>query len=309
MKKYIALITAICSTFCYSMEKEAKQNRFSITTYGTTITLLKGLISQANVDLTIVGKNQQKALKNPANDDPLLLLEKVKYQFDSINYCIYEKQQEHDSGSEDDTYIPYNHLIKDKLYQKATKKVIDHPVMLIHEPRIVQFQYYDPLSQQQIIGHAYHQNKKQIAASDDTPEIQVKTALEHLTLCYRTALFNSLLKLKNNTTKSIALPTLGADVGLSRDKAALIAIATILQFIKNNPYKFSHMYLYVKKWSDYKRYEDLLIEHYLVIHRALLIYHGCLITHPFKLLPEEVQKNILLLLIATLPESNQRLSV
>lgn len=288
-KNIITIMTLLWSTFIHGMQ----DNNFSITSYETIINLTKGFLSKANVDIIVVGKHQQRTLQKTF----------IQFQHDKYDYAMYEKQPEYDSDSNDDTYTAHNHIQQNQLWKHAHKKTLNNLVMAITEPRIVQFQYHDQTLNKLIIGPMHHNNHQNTKIDNsylghETENIRaIETASKDLIVCYQNALRDGLLNLGKKKEKSIAFPPLSADVGFPRDKAAPIAVATILEFIKNNPYQYNRIELFVKKRSDYKRYEELLKNHYMKMQKALLLYYRQHNYIDFNLLPREVQSIILMLMI------------
>jgi len=99
-------------------------------------------------------------------------------------------------------------------------------------------------------------------------------------LCYNKTLSGALIVLRNKKEKSIALPTLSADVGFPREKAAQLAVETILKFIKENQGVYDRIELFLKKRSEKKWYMRLLMQYSGLIEKIWLLY-------------EKDQKNIL----------------
>jgi hypothetical protein len=88
-------------------------------------------------------------------------------------------------------------------------------------------------------------------------------AEKDLKLCYTNLLDGAyIMFIKDEKNRSIAFPPLSTLLGISHDKAAKIAVATVLEFIKNsiNKDKYSEIQFVVKKQEDFNAYKKLLDE-------------------------------------------------
>jgi hypothetical protein len=105
----------------------------------------------------------------------------------------------------------------------------------------------------------FYKNQAIIAASNDLP------------LCYTNALTEGLKYFPNSSeenndskkNKSIAFPTLSADVGFPRDKAVPITLTSITNFIRNYISDgYDRIELVVKKRSEFAAYKKFLINYW-----------------------------------------------
>lgn len=92
-------------------------------------------------------------------------------------------------------------------------------------------------------------------------EHAISEASKDLIRCYEETLTLGLPI--DGTQKSIAIPTLSADVGFPRVLAATLALTVITDFIRNNPNKpdrnaYNRMELLVKKNSEFTAYVEFL---------------------------------------------------
>lgn len=94
----------------------------------------------------------------------------------------------------------------------------------------------------------------------------ITKAGKDLTFCYNNVLDKArklftTQKTENNpekSIKSIALPTLSTSLGFPRKDAAPIAVAAVLNFIKNNPTAYDEIHLVVQKRSEFALYTERL---------------------------------------------------
>ena len=232
-------IACLSTALLHGMED---QNSLSFPIGKTVVKLTKGCMYDADgtVDLMVVGRVQQQQLKNPSFGD----LFKTGLMFNIKENIVYIKNEgTDDSASDDDTYKPYPNPTTDnkKLWEHAHTKRLQNRVISIIEPRIAQ----------EDGSYSYYYNRNSIEFEGDAALEQAST---DLALCY-----NKLLDIPS--IKDIAIAPLGTDVGFPRDKAAPIAVETIVKAIKNNPDKFASIHLFVKKRSEFALYTELLKAH------------------------------------------------
>ena len=247
MKRVMMLLACMFTVLLQGMEN----NTLSFMIDQTMVKLTKGSMFDADgtVDLMIVGRVQQRQLKEPTLGDSLNVgrIDKVR------NNMVYIKNKDTDSASDDDTYKPYNTELCG-LWEHAHEKAMRSRVLSVIEPRICLEIGWDPELQEEINVFQYcHAN----GIVKDGAEA-LEEAKKALALCYKKALLERLKE-----EKSIAIPALGTDVGFPREDAAPVAIATIIEYIKTSvedgnvePCELIH--LFVKKRSDFARYKELL---------------------------------------------------
>lgn len=257
MKKNILIITCLATTFAHGMEIIPKT--WSIISGTTTINLTRGTLSQANgkTDVMVVGRAQQKTLQVSKLGDNLKVGQ-INYSADCI---LYEKSKEDESASDDDTYKSFISSTnnKKKLWEKAQKKYICQSLMTIIEPRI-QIEHYCNENDQDIEGFLYCTERQNTIRQDRSSYHEfleskaIEEASKDLITCYLTALNEGF----KTSQKSIALSALGTEVGFPREEATPLAVATILQFIKDFPTAYDHIELFVKKRSEFELYKNIL---------------------------------------------------
>lgn len=233
-----------------------KPDKFSIVLYGTTINVsTKFLSNLVNIDLFVAGCHDQCLLKNSdtMNDKPGTIL----YQDH-----IYWKNKDNKSYYHDDTWEFFGH---ENRIKEAQKNVISQSaiVMVITEPHITLKGYYHdpfntlvPIPRYQVPRFDTHQNLWEPRTFDENEAIT--QASKDLTLCYEKVLEQGVCV----ESKSIALPTLGADVGFPRDKAAPIALTAITNFLMHHPGAYHRIKLWVKKRSEFVAYTTFLTHYW-----------------------------------------------
>lgn len=282
-------------------------NPFSIISHGTKITLTKGYVSNADnkVDIIVVGNAQQCTLQKPSIGYRSVV-GKIEYIDDHI---IYEKNKNADSASDDDTYKPFVHsnYREKKSCQKINAKTMHCTVMSVIEPRIKKSRYYDNKQSEFAKGFSYYAERytrdatHTYVTSEAHGNEAITQASKDLALCYTKVLTEGLPKLSENKYKSIALPTLSADVGFPREQAAPVAIAAILEFVSNNPNAYNSIALFVKKQSEFALYKTLLTE-YWNNTTAKICFLYCAHKNPdhfLSNLPRDIINSITLLMLNT----------
>jgi len=284
MKKHILLLPFLFPASIHSMETnsllEITKKSFNIAYCGTKINVTKKSLFEISdkVTMTIVGKHQQKMLHYYFAEN---------YDCIGITYFpgspIYQKYEEYDSDSDDDTYKPYEPCHLSDTHQHNFKKLEDkHLITKIIEPCITQTTLLN--GQKTYLYNVMRKNVNSVnhvAVLTSIDKTAIEEASKDLIQCYNNVLTfpiecgtldNHICanKLNNSAKPTVALPPLGADVGFPRDKAAPIAITTVLKFIKNNPNAYGTIYFYVKKRSDFARYKLLLMHHTGVLYNICL---------------------------------------
>lgn len=293
MIKRILFFTFLFPTSIHSMETnsllEITKKIFNIAYCGTNIHVTKEPLFEISdkVTMTVVGKHQQKMLHYYFVEN---------YEDIGITYFpsspIYQKYEKYDSDSDDDTYKPYEPccLSDTHKYKLANSKKLkySHLIAKIIEPCITQttllngqktYQYNVVRKNVNSVNH--------VAVLTFIDKTAIEEASKDLTQCYNNVLTIPIKcgPLNNCIKPTVALPPLGADIGFPRDKAAPIAITTVLKFIIKNPKAYGTIYFYVKKRSDFARYKLLLMQH------TGLLYNICLF-----ILAREHDSNIVSLL-------------
>jgi len=107
-------------------------------------------------------------------------------------------------------------------------------------------------------------------------DLVIKEALKDLGLCYRTVLFQGLQELDKKEQRSIALPTLGVEDGDSndfpKDKAAPVAVKSIIEFIKKNRGAYNTIELFVEEDFEFDLYKEFLMSWRRGEENILLLY-------------------------------------
>jgi hypothetical protein len=244
---------------------------FRIMHYGTTINLIKNSLHNADdkVDILVMGKHEQQLLG-------FAEFERY-YQIGEINYSpyiSYKENMDNESTSDDDTYKPFDEENRTKIRQNVTQKTVPNIGLIITEPRIPTNKWIrNPLTNELRLIPSYKVIRPQERSWDSFYSFEDNKAIieasKDLALCYKNALTEGCKKLSEKKDKSIALPTLSADVGFPREKAAAIAVSTILEFVINNPRAYDRIELFVKKRSEFALYKKLLSEYW---KRICLLY-------------------------------------
>ncbi len=269
MKKNMVMIVFMSTTLVHGMEhqKIKHSNTVSFVVDQTTVQLTKCPIYKLdNVDLVFVGRVQQQTLKKPNSFHDIHevgLMEVVD------NNMVYIKTKDVDSGSDDDTYKPYDNfkLREAKLWESAYQEVVKGEVLSILEPRIMSRRYFDKQQDQFVTGFHYYAHRRSLNEEnkyinvEENGEDAIAQACLDLAFCYKKALIEGWKRIDKKEKKSIALSALGIDVGFPRNEAAFVTVTTILEFIKNSSEKFSLIHLFVKKRSDFTRYNELLMQY------------------------------------------------
>lgn len=257
MKQNLLLMVCVVATVTHAAEPETS---VSFMVNRTEFRVTKGSIHEhhAHVDLIVLGRNQQRKLKAPALDDNCI----TGMMFLDQSKTMMVLPQEADSASDDDTYKFYGLGLESFKYEKAYKKDLSCPVLLIIEPRIIATTVYDEKDNKQVEGPGYFPEKRHPTQKDTflTPQFRGATALSEasrdLEICYHKALREGLNILKDKRDKKIAIDALGTSAGFPRKTAVPVTFAAIIEFInKNSGYVLVE--LFVKKRSELRWYKPL----------------------------------------------------
>jgi hypothetical protein len=251
-------------------------DHFSITHCGTTINLSKKPLCTIadEVNLLLLGKHEQRLLKNPSSQFGRSFIPGRLFYPKSI---FYKKNDCYDSNSDDDNYKPFSEDNRVSLCKKIDKKSVNN-AMSITEPRISQTNWNrDNKTNQPTPTYDYRVMRQDpMFQLYDTCKFNgneaITEAAKDLASCYQVALTKGIEHLSDEKEKSIALATLSADVGFPREKAAPIAVREILAFVRKNPKAYDRIELFVKKRSEFKLYKKLLDE-YWQKPRLLILAH------------------------------------
>lgn len=258
MSKNLLIIACVSTAFAHGMEEATS---LSIVVHGTKINLNKGSVGSADgrVDLMVVGRTQQRTLQQPTLGDSSFVGE-IRYAPKRI---FYEKNKESESASGDDTYKEFDKVDGKRLWKNAFQTTMNCDVMQVIEPCIMTREYFDDQKDDYVEGFYYYATQRQ-----DSTEVSricecvgdkaIAQACKDLAVCYNNVLAEGLEKLGAKVDKNIALASLSTAVGLPRDTAAPVAVAAILEFVKNNPKAYSCIELFVKKQLEVESYTALI---------------------------------------------------
>lgn len=275
MKKNILLVASVFTLCAYGME-----TNFWTITYGRArINLNKGLMSYVGdkVDAIVVGINQQLD-GHYANVGELF----KKRSF------VFEEDRETHGTSDYNVYQPHSYPDDLKRCNIVVKKEVDCCVFQMTEPCIRQKDGIFTYAVDRPLDPWVRNNWQCCLFKGDEA---IEEAGHDLACCYIIA-FNEVLKKiphKAGERKSIAFATLSADVGFPREKAASIAVNTILECIQNHPDDYDHIELVVEKSFEFDWYKLLLMEKCGVIEKICLLYWANKDSeHWISLLPREI---------------------
>ena len=322
MKKKIIIIACLSTGFAHGMQTtyllEITEKSLSIIAHGTPINLFKESIFEPSnpISLTVIGNHQQNMLQECPDQ---LGIVGHTYVSSSGIHSIFKRNKDNDSDSDDDTYHPHPHHV-DKQTSKNGHTIrsmileIDEPYISNSTPpenygvctndsseckiftipsRLINNFVYEAHG-----GYSIEHNRFVGSYCKEIYEgaIAIEKAAKDLALCYTKALtIGSTLQYSDE--KSIALPTLSADVGFPREKAAPIAVTTALEYVKNNPEKYKSINFFVKKQSDFALYKKLLMQECNLLEKICLLFcankaHEHFLSH----IPLDVITQILLIL-------------
>lgn len=211
----------------------------------------------AAVDFMVLGANQQRKISEPDFGDTRMV---------GSGYMIEDRKirvlpKESDSASDDDTYKPYS--TKAKLWKKAKYKVLECQVTSIIEPRIT----YSSWEVDQAETYGYFPVRPHPEKQDHFFDLEfygdeaILEARRDLILCYNKVLQHGLKVLGDKDNKTIALASLGTAVGVPRKAAAAPAFDAIINFLTNNPGKYSLVQLFIKKRSELVLFRELIAQY------------------------------------------------
>jgi len=281
MIKTIIIFICIFISPVYSMQKspshtiKTTQNSLTILPASlmfpsqTKITITKQSLFEAskNTGIIVVGKNQQK-ISSPGLES----FDIVGEIYSFLEKPLYEKNKDDDSASDDDTYKPYPYHPGQQRKPIKITQLLSRHVLVVTEPRITESFYID--EKKAITNLMYDVIRKNECLSFTGNEA-ITQASKDLASCYKKALNRGLTILRYNVKeKIIFFPTLSADVGFPRDKAARIAVETVFEFIKNNPKAYNNVTFFVKRRSDEVLYRNLLLQKTKLFHNMYLFYWG-----------------------------------
>src|SRR5579863_6528723 len=291
-------------------------NSLSLIYQGTKIHLSKEPLSTAanKANCTIVGGHQQELLSEQSCYEKVGTIigcpyTKFLYRMsDGVPVYghdphIYIKNNDDDSGSENDIYKPYPYGPEDKkekLYDGVFTKITSN-LNMITEPCINRsdegFVYNvwrkNPNYHTSFMG--YDRNgtgisidwgqQRETILLKFTGDKAIQEASNDLAICYR-----EILRIMAGYYSSadnpeapydrpfvkpnidIVIPPLSVDVGFPRNVAAPIAIAAIFNFLQEYPEGYNNIYLVVKIRSEFALYKKLLMEYYKPIKAIRLLY-------------------------------------
>jgi hypothetical protein len=259
MKKNIALIVSIFTASIHGMET----NFWTVTYRGTKINVNKGCISDVGdkVDAMVLGENQQMR-DHSANVGEILERKSI-----ANPPIAYRYKQDIGDVSDDDSYQPFPYPGEEKCCN-FLKKSVNCLVFFVIEPCIRQ-------GSNKVFLYSVnrpHQGRKEIYdcclfEGDNA----IKEATKDLIFCYKEAFVVVEKELIDEVEKSIAFAALSADTGFPREKAASIAVKTILEYIQNNPSAYDRVELFVTKRCEFAWYKLLLMDHCGLIYKICLL--------------------------------------
>ncbi len=248
MKKNIVMLMICFAMQMHAMEKE---NQWSITVYGTKINLTKDSYDkrQVNVDVMVVGYNKSAG---------------------SRNICSISRRN--DKG-EDDILLAPMPRDDDGLQLFSLSSTVSN-VFSIAEPWVAHCSVYiNGQYSDETIRYCYEKKGKLVEEDciqrvEFYADMALQEASKDLSFCYEIVLKEGLERLGNKEEKSIGLLALSADlnlvshdqVGFPREKAAPIAAASILEFIKNNIGAYNCIELFVEQNCGFDLYKELLMQ-------------------------------------------------
>jgi hypothetical protein len=261
MKKSMFLIACFSIFFTHAMEQP---DRFSITLYGTTIDVSTKFLSNiVNIDLFVAGHNDQGLLSGSTAFGEEYMPGMIFYRND-----IYWENKDHESYYRDDTWEFFGKENRLNTFKQTQKNIISQPtrniVMVITEPCIsLKGHYYDPITtiltpvpQYKVIR--FDTNDQQLLELIFEGDQAITEASKDVTLCYKKILEQG----SYITNKFITIPTLSADVGFPRDKAAPIALTAITHFLAHNQGAYQRIKLLIKKRSEFIAYKTFLMNYW-----------------------------------------------
>ncbi len=300
MTKKLLIFTSLFAAVLHGMEKEAEmisllgmtKTSLSLLYNGTKINLIKDSWEDAtdNIKLTIVGNRQQSTLQD--DYDNLSTIGHTYWSY-GCHKSIHKRKKDDDSASDDDTYKSYCKI--DKQTWKNSQKYKPF-IITIEEPcisnstRAQRYAIVVPDKPEEMVNFTIpaeclntfvYNVHRPVPNREDMyynlcfkGDQAITEASKDLPLCYTNALTQGLkyFQFNEKKNKNIAFPTLGADVGFPRDKAAPIAIQAVFNFLQDNPNQYESINLFVKKRSEFGLYKKLLMKYYKPISVIYLLY-------------------------------------
>lgn len=275
MIKIIIVFISIFISFTHGMQKipsptiENTKNSLTLLAdsllfpSNTKIILIQQSLFEVNKrqGIIVVGKSQQK-IASPG----LETFDIVGEVHSFLDKILYKKND--DSTSDDETYKPYPYRPGHQRKPIKIEQQLACNVLVITEPRITRHFDKDK-GKSSFMYDAIRKNECLTFIDNEA----ITQASKDLAFCYKEALNKGLSTLRYNTKeRTISFPTLSADVGFPRDKAAHIAIETVFEFIKNYPNIYQTIYFYVKKRSDITLYRRLLLQKTKLFHNISLFF-------------------------------------
>ncbi len=251
MKKKIFIVAFIFTVFVHAMEKE---NKWSITAYGTKINLHQADILEYYADdrkkedvVVCVGKYKQEELGA------------IPCKSNSVGDCYVQRTVR---------FTPKKGSLN---YQRAYSEGWQlHPregicFLCVTEPHLCTFSFFRSVESLGFDKN-FHIGK-----------LTIRKSCDDLLFCYNAALDHATILLKEKKSKNIALPMLGADSeydlwGIPEDKAVPIAVDAILTYIKNKPNFYDTIQLFMEEDADFNLYKKLLIQWINTEKNVLLFY-------------------------------------
>ena len=213
------------------------------------ICIKKGSIYDADgtVDIIVVGLREQQRLNRTFHlvdekGDTIDTVGAVQFMKPHVAYVNIMKPEDDSDSKEETIYHPCE-ILKHKDYNYYQKNMNSRTLVVV-EPKMRNTGYTNQREE-----YLYVKNQHVFYG-----EPALSAAKVDLFSCYNNILEKGLQELGDKKDKSIAIPTLSTSVGFPRNVAAITALATISAFVKNNPYAYSRIELFVKKHSEYNRY-------------------------------------------------------
>ena len=296
MKNSIVIFLSVSTVFLQGMEV---QNSFDFLVGPTTVRLTKGCIYDVDgqVDLMVVGTNQQNSLHLPWGSD-----KRPGFITEVYENKVFIHNKDDDSASDEEIYKPCNHrgFVKNPPTKKIQSKVIQvvEPRIFFQDGDLANDYYYHYFELKNSNGYCTYINKPYYR------EKAIEKAKKDLAICYHNVLSEGL---KEN--KSIALPTLGMQVGFPRKEAAGVAVKAIIDFIainnNDNVPSYELIHLFVKKGSEFELYNNLFMERSDLRLRSKMLLLLCINKKYEKRglqLPSEIMRYISLYMLRLIQE-------
>lgn len=266
MKKIGLILLIMMHTYCTGMEI------MSYICGKTQINLQQGSPYDVDgkVDFIVVGKSEQLTLERSFFKQESFGEKRPvrKFSFSTLRSSL-ETTVEITAKSEwfsDEWLVGHTNIFCQKwvyISEKGDVKKLKSKAIEIIEPQLFrslyggQYYYY--------VEKRYNKKDKNTFGRKYFGAEALINVLHDLHICYNNVLMIGAKKQNfekkkqmNICSKSIALPAIARIVGLPEKEAAIIAVPTILNFIKNNPEAYSCIELFVKTPSEFEWYQKLL---------------------------------------------------